>query len=608
MAWWLLGCVTPAGLPAPPGCDPRELQPGEVRAKQVGCADELIDGGEGRVGDWVIENAVARFVVRGTYAPLTELEGDGGTLVDAAAPGGRDLLVEYRPDGDRSTIEVVEEEGAVALVSPGVTWRLPADSPALQIVAAGTGRLVPLPGVERTGATLDDGEAFLGFDGEVEVDSGTPSLREVTRVAVDPEATWPDGEPFTATVDADRVVLGRDGRELRRLPVVDGVADGWAPPGAEATGERDGCVYAGLEPLACGTLMLRVQDQDGRAIRAVVTDGVHTWTVPDGGGRVPAGPEARLLHVGAGPAFSVATLPWAGGDATVYLTLFRELDAEGWALVDVDVPALPDPDSRLAPWEALTERVAWGVDYAVVVADDEVPAVAVDPRDPVLAAAGSRAGGGVWSWPWSPNGRRAAHGAVPWQDLGALDQLTVSQGGESAARHTVVTGDWVEAARAEGPPSTWSERPDLVWLASPEDLPVYLGLLDDWVDVAPVAATTWAQVVGARNGPAVEAALLDGRVSAGNGPRLSLAEVPALGGQRAVTARVEAPHWMVVDRAWAHTSAGARELVLRDGVATGVVPPGTAWVVVEVRGRSWAPWLAEPAWAVSGPLWLDGPG
>ena len=66
MILWTLACVR--GEASPEDCDPRVLVPGEVRGKKIACEEELIFGGEGREGDWLLENAVARFVVRGSYA------------------------------------------------------------------------------------------------------------------------------------------------------------------------------------------------------------------------------------------------------------------------------------------------------------------------------------------------------------------------------------------------------------------------------------------------------------------------------------------------------------------------------------------------------------
>ena len=119
---WLLGCLE--FPPEAPTCDPRVLASGELRARRIPCSEELISGGEGRVGDYLIENSMARYVVRGPYAALTRLGEPGGTLVDAAAPGVGDMLLELTPDGDRSELWVEEGEGEVVLRLPGLAYRL----------------------------------------------------------------------------------------------------------------------------------------------------------------------------------------------------------------------------------------------------------------------------------------------------------------------------------------------------------------------------------------------------------------------------------------------------------------------------------------------------
>lgn len=608
MWYWLVACASSGVDAPPPACDPRTLGPGEVRVKQAACGDELVDGGEGRPGDWVLENAVARFVVRGTYAPLTEREGDGGTLIDAVRLDvGEDLLVEYLPDADRSALEPGTDGDAVTLEAPGVTWRLAPDTDVLEVIGAAAGRLVGHPEATRGGATLVDGAAFLALDGEVVDDAATPRLDGVTRVALSPASRWPDGGPLGGLVDADAVDVEVDGGVVARFPVAEGAVAPWLPAGGTARGVREGCVYEGLAPVRCASLRLRLQDQDGRPLRGTVSDGTSRWFVPEGGGTVPVGPVARPLAVWAGPAHGRATVPFAGEDAEAYLTLHREVDEAGWVLADLDVPAPPDADATLPVVEALRARTGEGVGFAAAVADDEVPSPSVDPYDPLHAVAASRASGLLWSWPWSPNGRRAAHGAVP-AGLGALDLLAVSEGGQSAARRTVVTVGWVALAREEAPPSAWTERPDTIWLAGPADVPTYLDLLRDWVDVAPVGPFTWVGVEGAPTATAVEAGLVAGRTVAGNGPRLRVEVGRALGEGHRVTVTVEAPHWMDVDRAWLHTPDGTEALPLTGGRGVAWVPAGTAFVVAEARGDAAPPWLVDEAWAVGGATWLQGPG
>jgi hypothetical protein len=83
----------PDAGPDPDACAPRRLGPGEVRARRVACAEELIGGPKaiGRVGDFLLENARVRFIVRGGPEGHFLLGTTGGGLVDA------DLV---RPDGE----------------------------------------------------------------------------------------------------------------------------------------------------------------------------------------------------------------------------------------------------------------------------------------------------------------------------------------------------------------------------------------------------------------------------------------------------------------------------------------------------------------------------
>lgn len=572
-----------------------------MRARRIPCSDELIEGGEGRLGDWLIENATARYVVRGPYSALGWLEEDGGTLIDAATPGAIDVLGEYLPDGDRSTIEAVNGEGEASLVLPGVTYRLTADDGALRI-EGGTGRLRAAPGAVRTGATIQGDGGFFGLDGSPEGEGSVAEVSEVTRAAVTPEALWPDGTTLDEEVDADSVVGLVDGTARVRFPVVEGEVAGTFPPGSSLLGERDGCVYAGLEADACGAVLVRVADDEGTDLDAQLYDTAGDWRVPEGGGLVPVGPEPRPLTLWAGPAWEAATIDFRGkGAASVILP--RAID-DGAVLAAFREPVSPDADVAEDAATVLHRLAGEGVGFAVLYADDEIPTIDVDDHDPVIAVAASRAGGQVWSWPWTTNAKRPAHGAVRWAGLGALDQLAVSEGGESAARRTVVDRSWVEAARAEADPVDWSPRPDGFWLDDLTDLDTYLGLLRDWVDVAPVGPRTWVELDQDRNLPAIERGFIDGRTTAGTGPRLILTSRGRARGGWLVEVEAQAPRWAHL-QTLTFSTPDRQETFAIEGAVTmkWVAPAGSAWVVVSVTGDHARPDSAEPAWAVSAPLW-----
>lgn len=93
----LLGCAAPVADPNPATCDARALEPGEVRARRIPCSAERATDGDGRAGDWVIENSQSRWFVRDAFGPLTRLDGAGGTLVDVVGADGVDGLLELSP-------------------------------------------------------------------------------------------------------------------------------------------------------------------------------------------------------------------------------------------------------------------------------------------------------------------------------------------------------------------------------------------------------------------------------------------------------------------------------------------------------------------------------
>jgi hypothetical protein len=91
---------------------------GEARAKHVACPEELVQGSlaMGRVGDIVLENARARFIVRTGAEAASTIGGPAGGVIDAAPHGGVDLLKEIFPlfgfvSITPSAIEVVDAGG-----------------------------------------------------------------------------------------------------------------------------------------------------------------------------------------------------------------------------------------------------------------------------------------------------------------------------------------------------------------------------------------------------------------------------------------------------------------------------------------------------------------
>ncbi len=631
LALLLLAACAPDPGELPLSCDPRELAAGEVRVKRIACTDELI-GGEGRIGDWLLENAVARFVVRDTYAALTQLGEDGGTLVDAAPVGGADLLMELAPDGDRSTIEPVTLEAAAELRLPGFTWHLDADVPRLTLdaAAAPTGTWVPRPGVDRVGDVARSGTAFFSLDLASPPDPsfdgwGQVPVAGLKGVLLDPADRWPDVGPFDVEVNADVVEVLDGDRVVDRVPVYGGVATLHAPALAALRAARDGCRYDGLVLVACGGLTVLVRDDRGDPLDATVRFAAADHPLPTGGGRAPLGIEPGEVWVWAGPAYGAWHGWFSGGEDTEVLTLPRSLpdtvtwpegagpgspatwSSGGTLLADFAVEAAPDADHAGLATVGRALGHAQGVGLSLFLADDEVPVVYAESRDETLTLVGTRTLGAAWSWGASATTRRAGHGAPDPVD--PADLLTLVRGGAGADHFVIATADWAAAALAGPTPAwDWPVPPDGLWLDGPEDIPVLAALADAWIDAQPVSHRTWLPYVGVRNLPAVERALYDRTASAGNGPWVHLERVEAeLEAFPTVTITAAAPAWMGPITVTLHTDVGTRVVPLGAAGAATVTLPMSTWAFAEVSTPRSSPWGGEPGWAVSGVRWVRGP-
>lgn len=541
---------------------------------------------------------MARFVVRGTYNSLTTLDAQGGTLVDASRLDGSDLLMEYLPGGDRSSIEAAEGEGWAELRLPGVNYRLVADADVLEVGAAG-GVLVPGTGKSWAGTSVRSGTSWMGVEGSGTTEGGFVDVTGGERIALSRESRWPDGEWVQVQADADYVRVEVDGETVDRASLVEGAVELWTPAGAVLTGERSGCDYDGLTLLACGGVTVRCEDDARRDIPCAVSDGDSSWTLPAGGGRAEVGTEARTLWLWAGPRHGAAEFSFGGGEESFGAVLARVSDDE---LADFDRQVLPDRDASRWSWDDAHAATGQGIDYVVALADDFVPSVDIYRHDDVFVEVGSRAGGNAWAWPFSASGRRAGNGAVP-AGFGALDTLSLLEGATSSQRILAVTTEWVAAARAETHPRDWDPLPEALVLESLDDLPVLTALLDDFVDVVPIGERTWIETRGARNAAAIERGLHEGRVSAGNGPRVRIERA----GDEYLRVSLTAPGWMGVESVAVHTSGTARAVSLRDGQAWVRVEDDADWVLVTASGARERPWGGDAAWAVSAPVWLGGP-
>ncbi len=540
-------------------CDPRELELGEIRARQVACNDEVPSTGEGRKGDVLLQNADLSVVLRTPWESLTRPGHGGGTLVDAVVTGWRDRVLEFYPlvadgffEADGVTFGVEDQMAWATFTGHGVpfpplgggteeevavTWWLEPDRQVLGLEGAEGLWLRPGSGaVFLEAGFVQEGFAVLTDGHRVEEPQGALWLHDVSALIMAPvdqagELAWPEGVRASGECSGEAVEVWLEERLQLRLGATFATR---VPQDAVLR-----CVLAGadpgetvapgpdlvLEPGEPGGILLRLGDERGEDLSALVRWDGGEHPLPSGGGEVPLPPGIWDLVVDAGPAHE----PWRGRvevPGEQVLVLRRAIDTTGWVLVEVGRDAWPSWTSGLTPEDDLALAAARGVDLVVQTPQDEVgvPVSEGWAARQVRGLGGSLAvsdvAGAVWSWSWSPNAKRAGHGAVAWQGHTPEDLLALAAGG-LGSRFTMVDVAWVEAA---GEPWTWDPRPDLLRLGSLDDLPVLQELLSQGVAIGVAGPLAWGRTdtSGLPSAAALQRDLVTGRSTATTGPLLTL--------------------------------------------------------------------------------------
>jgi hypothetical protein len=167
-----------------------------------------------------------------------------------------------------------------------------------------------------------------------------------------------------------------------------------------------------------------------------------------------------------------------------------------------------------------------------------------------------------------------------------------------------------------GLPRDWDPWPFGFRFDSTEDVAAYASVLDGWLALGAIGPLAWVDGVEDRSASGIERALLDGRSTATNGPRVILTVnggapgdlVPAKGAVD-YTVTVEAPSWIPVSEATLVGSGGilASFDLAKARTFSGTIDPAPAWVIATVSGGTAEPWITEPAFAVTSPVWLTEP-
>ena len=623
----LLGCGPAAPEAVVDDCATEPPAQGEVRAKKITCAEELAERGEGRIGDWLLESADLKLVIRNTPNRMTQLGGAGGTIIDAAVPGRVDALTEIVPelsDAWPESLTIGAEDGEIILTATDgtdrvVSYGLDAETGTLRIEGSVGATWVPVAGatvrgdwinasglVATSDVPMEDRGGWVHWSDTDTIVLGTPSV-------VSSAQTGGDASVATGSSDGDWIEVGGPDGVIFRARTIEGAFSLSVPSGQLVrttkwghesspwtTPSQDMVLEIGED----GFLALLVLDENGDPIPATLTWNGRNFSAADDGAPIGVGPGTGSGTVTAGPEYGQAEIAELDISGTVEhsVTLERVRSPAAWTAFSI--PGFPDESERRSVSSLMRTLAAQGIDYAVLNATDEVSQASggADIAHLISVSSGSRSGGplgGILAWPWTADSDLAAHGAVDWRGQDAADLHALMS--KSGLRNTAVTVDWVMAA---GQANLWDPEPYALMLSGPGDVSILTELWDVWVSIVPISEYAWIHVDG-RSKTEILRGLLEGRATASTGPQVHLTvdgESPGTAfdeqAERVVTIDIEGPG-----------DISTLTMIGASGESQGPWSVDDLPVETSVSHGGWIAVVAEGStdWAVTSPVWLSRP-
>ena len=621
-----IGCSQPSLVAPDDECNPAVPEPGEVRARRIECKEDIPEYGEANIGDWLLENASIRLVIRNTPNRMTQLTGAGGTIIDAALWGGSDAVTEVVPHVDGGWPEALTIEtdaDGIALTAQDGSDRqyryvLLPDSSQLYLEGSTGFTVVPAPGAKRRGNWLSAGDLYITAMPDVIDEGGWVHWMDTDRLFMGTQE-WVVQERYADIVQASgqsngtHIDVALDGVTQYRMAVDNGFFNGEVPTGAQLRARRSGHeTSAWTDPATelvldvgdAGFLSVEITDEESTPIPATLTWNGTSYALADEPTSVPVGPGIGTGQINAGPEFEIAIIDEINVQDEVSVSASMTRIASKAAWVDFDVRAFPDSTVRRTASSLKIKLAAQGIDYAVFNAVDEVSQTGGTSRvDHLISvSSSSRSGGphgGLLAWPWSADSDKAAHGASNWDDMGPIDLLALMS--RSGRRYTSVDATWLNAA---GPAVNWDPIPDVIQVNGLDDIPALARVWDQRVAATVVGSRTWVDVPG-RTATEILRGILSGRTTASTGPQLHLTVDDLQPGD---TFDIAAERLVVIDI----ENPG-------DLTEVSIIGPGGelihTWSISELPAEttvSHSGWICASAtgisdWAITSPVWLDRP-
>lgn len=654
------GCTPPAAVQSD---ECITAPPETVIIKRLSCTSEQIPGGEGVPGDWLVTTPTYRAVIRNPIAALTVAGLQGGTLIDLAPWGRADRLHELFPlqKGQwMDTEEVVVIEDTLILKGtprawpdqPSDTsettieriWKFSEDPPHISISGHediwlhGQGRLA------WHGDRWISPNLTVYLNGTESVDSGGSVLhRNATTLTVRDNAT-----PFSYDVDSEtrvsgqaigaialefwsnQALLGRlqlssdtfatpipNGTEQIRAIGAQGATSEFMPPTSEMN----------LTLVSAREVDVQFQWPDARAwpvgIQWFEGNDETLTTLPPTGGTLYIPHSVNEIHIGRWPRIVPQT------------RTLSEQEDDVWT-IPIETPYFPSEQKwiqlngqgdRSKRWRGPSSKakealIAEGFEWAVISPEYDIGLLEEENNEdsPTLWRAGSQSphpeAWSILSWPWVEKSRLSGRGVSPIATLGPIDALASISAGPGARRFTAATPNWfLNPETLDG--TTNQNHPDYIWVDEAMNTDTPLVHLQGWFEhlnaqrfIPPVGDKNWVPVQEAQlwNGADIEAALLDGKGTASNGPLLHVDINQTGPGGTVDTSRLFNLGWIdvsigvdgaVPETLWIISDGVSKEIPLQANRQTFQIRPPRQWMTVV----AWSP--QNGPWAVTAPIWFE---
>lgn len=618
----LLGCSTIDSISNTPDCDPRVLDSTEVRVRPILCGDEEIPSGDGRRGDFILENNQIRLTLRAPGTSLSQIDGNGATIVDivpVSEQANGDVVMEmwlsdtdthptqilgWSPLETGNGVQIDTVDGAIEV------WLMPDDP--MVYVTPSIWTLRPSLETELYGqqihSALHQHAHILQFQADqIEDFQGDVLFHDLQEISVlrnsnagsvdieVPEGTA-EGIDWIDLFDESNTRLGRVwANDIDSILQV-------SPSVANIEVGRSGCRSIGLQPVSttlnwtvseCGSIGLRLQDDDGP---------IEGWTSIQG--NIHFIPEEGLIL----PLIDLDTpiTVWSGmshepekiqpSDITLEahprLSLYLPKRFEPSAALHTVLDAAPSTTTRSLQ-SPLHQSAGLQANHQIVASADSVlrldsntlPERIIDPENIQIGLLSDQF---VLSWPWRAN-LQGGFGALNPNVMTDNELLT-----QASAQNRLTASIGVSTTDPNSLDDPLWTTPDFQWIHNPT--------LDEirricsWTHPRPLGVWTWLD----HEDVDPNYSLLELAYSTGNGPRLSLSPVFNTDRSHRLEFSIQSTDWMNLEYWELWSDQGLEDAGNIDNVLLSiqqVYPNRKRWCLIAWGANTHHPFDEAMTWA-----------